>query len=149
MSAAASTSASSITITSAWPPSSIVHGFMSAPAIAARCLPTGIDPVNEILRTIGELMRYVDTSLGTPHTTLRHPGGKPASWNNRAIATTALGESSGPLMMIVQPAPSAETILRIAWLYGKFHGENAATTPIGSRSTYWRTPSVRAGITRP
>jgi hypothetical protein len=53
---------------------------------------------------------------------LRHPGGRPASWKRRAIATVALGASSGPLMMIVQPAPSAETILRIAWLNGKFHG---------------------------
>ena len=149
MSAAASTSASSHTITGEWPPSSIVHGFMSAPAIAASCFPTGIEPVKEILRTIGELMRYVETSLGTPHTTFRHPGGNPASWKSRAIATTALGASSGPLMMIVQPAPSAETILRIAWLNGKFHGENAATTPIGSFSTNWRTPSARGAMTRP
>jgi hypothetical protein len=52
-------------------------------------------------------------------------------------------------MMMVQPAPRAETILRIAWLNGKFHGENAATTPIGSFSTNWRTPSLRDGITRP
>jgi len=34
----------------------------------------------------------------------------------RAMATMAEGASSGPLMMMVQPAPSAETILRIAWL---------------------------------
>jgi len=67
----------------------------------------------------------------------------------RASATTALGASSGPLMMMVQPAPSAETILRIAWLKGKFHGENAATTPIGSFSTNWRTPSLLGWITRP
>jgi len=57
ISAAASTSASSQTITGECPPSSIVHGFMSEPAIAASCLPTGTEPVNEILRTIGELMR--------------------------------------------------------------------------------------------
>jgi hypothetical protein len=52
-------------------------------------------------------------------------------------------------MMMVQPAPIAETILRIAWLKGKFHGENAATTPMGSFTTNWRTPSCRGGITRP
>ena len=91
----------------------------------------------------------METSLGTPQTTFRHPGGRPASWKRRASATTALGASSGPLMMIVQPDPSAETILRIAWLNGKFHGENAAQTPIGSFSTSWRTPSARGGTTRP
>src|SRR6218665_2310229 len=49
-----------------------------------------------------------------PHTTLSTPGGRPASWNRRAMATTALGESSGPLMMIVQPAATAAAILRMA-----------------------------------
>jgi hypothetical protein len=39
--------------------------------------------------------------------------------------------------------------LRIAWLNGKFHGENAAQTPIGSLTTNWRTPSTRGAITRP
>ena len=57
MSAAASMSASSHTMTGECPPSSIVHGFMSEPAIAASCLPTGTDPVNEIFRTMGDWMR--------------------------------------------------------------------------------------------
>ena len=57
MSAAVSTSASSHTITGEWPPSSMVQGFMSPPAMAASCLPTGTEPVKEILRTMGELMR--------------------------------------------------------------------------------------------
>ena len=64
-------------------------------------------------------------------------------------ATTALGVSSGPLMMMVQPAPIAAAILRIAWLKGKFQGVNAAQTPTGSRSTNWRTLGCRGGITRP
>jgi hypothetical protein len=67
----------------------------------------------------------------------------------RAIATTALGVSSGPLMMIVHPAPMAAAILRIAWLNGKFHGVKAAHTPTGSRSTNCRTLAFRGGITRP
>ena len=65
------------------------------------------------------------------------------------MATTALGESSGPLMTMVQPAPSAAVILRMAWLKGKFQGENAAQTPTGSRSTSCLTPSWRAGMMRP
>ena len=51
--AATSTSASSNTITGAWPPSSMVTRFMCAPAIAASCLPTTVEPVNEILRITG------------------------------------------------------------------------------------------------
>jgi hypothetical protein len=105
--------------------------------------------VKLILRTTGLLIRCSDTSAGTPHTTFSTPGGRPASWNSRASATTALGASSGPLRMMVQPAPTAAAILRMAWLNGKFHGVNAAHTPTGSRSTSWRTPALRAGITRP
>ena len=122
---------------------------MCAPASAASCLPTGTEPVNETLRTMGDWIRYSETSPGTPQTTFSTPGGRPASWNMRAIATTALGASSGPLRMSVQPAPSAATILRIAWLNGKFHGVNAAHTPTGSRSTSWRTFGARGGMTRP
>jgi hypothetical protein len=112
-------------------------------------LPTGTEPVNDTLRTIGDSIRCFETSAGTPQTTFSTPGGRPASWNIRAIATTALGVSSGPLSTIVQPAPTAAAILRIAWLYGKFQGVNAAHTPTGSRSTNWRTFGSRGGITRP
>ena len=77
------------------------------------------------------------------------PAGRPASWNSRDSATTPLCASSGPFRTMVQPAPTAAAILRMAWLNGKFHGEKAATTPTGSRSTIWRTLSLRAGITRP
>src|SRR5690606_41891895 len=49
---------------------------------------------------------------GTPHTILSTPGGRPASWNICAIAITALGESSGPLRIMVQPAPIAAQTLR-------------------------------------
>src|SRR6266404_386509 len=149
ISAARSTSASSKMITGAWPPSSNVQRFISDPANEAISLPTATDPVNETLRTIGDVIRYFDTSEGTPQTTFRQPGGRPESWNSRASATTALGASSGPFSTMVHPDPTAAAILRIAWLNGKFQGEKPAQTPIGSRSTSWRTPSVRDGITRP
>ena len=144
-----SMSASSQTITGAWPPSSMVLRFIRPAALAASILPTPTEPVKVILRTMGLLIKWSDTSAGTPHTILSTPGGRPASWNNCAKATTALGASSGPLRIMVQPAPTAAEILRIAWLNGKFQGEKAAHTPTGSRSTSWRTPSTRAGITRP
>ena len=50
----------------AWPPSSMVVRFMYCAASAARCLPTGTEPVNEILRTSGEGIRCSETSAGTP-----------------------------------------------------------------------------------
>jgi hypothetical protein len=57
MVAAASTFASSNTMAGEWPPSSQVPRFMCAPASAASCLPTGIEPVKDTLRTMGEAMR--------------------------------------------------------------------------------------------
>ena len=50
---ASATSASSAMITGAWPPSSIVTRFICWPAIAANCLPTGVEPVKVILRITG------------------------------------------------------------------------------------------------
>ena len=79
MSAAASTSASSQTITGAWPPSSIVQRFIRLPASPPKSLPTCTEPVKLTLRTIGLLMRKSLTSCGTPQTTFRQPGGRPAS----------------------------------------------------------------------
>ena len=77
------------------------------------------------------------------------PGGRPASVKARASSATLAGVSSGPLMMMEQPAASAAAIFLTAWLIGKFHGVNAATTPTGSRSDIWYTFGWRAGITRP
>ena len=50
--------------------------------------------------------------------------------------------------MIEQPEDNAPATFRAGELIGKFHGENAATGPIGWRSTVWRMPSS-LGMTRP
>ena len=50
----------------AWPPSSIVIRFICSPASAASCLPTAVEPVNEILRIDRCGMRYSEISAGTP-----------------------------------------------------------------------------------
>ena len=52
-----SRSASSHTITGAWPPSSMELRFMCCPARAANCLPTAVDPVKVTLRITGCGMR--------------------------------------------------------------------------------------------
>ncbi len=61
-----SVSTSSNTKTGAWPPSSMVARFMCVPASEASNLPTGTEPVNEILRMVGEATRYSEISFGTP-----------------------------------------------------------------------------------
>src|SRR3954463_5584749 len=79
VSAVFSGSASPNTTTGECPPSSIVARFIPLAASCARCLPTGTEPVKEILRTIGEAIRCSETFAGTPNTRLITPGGTPAS----------------------------------------------------------------------
>ena len=50
--------------------------------------------------------------------------------------------------MIEQPAARAPPTFRDGWLIGKFQGENAATMPIGWRSTMYLIPWA-LGITWP
>ena len=107
VSAVFSGSASPNTTTGECPPSSMVARFMPLAASSARCLPTGIEPVNEILRTIGEAIRCSETFAGTPNTRLSTPGGTPASSKHRTSSTQPPGVSSEALRMIEQPAASA------------------------------------------
>ena len=149
VSAAFSGSASANTTTGEWPPSSMVVRFMPLAASCARCLPTGIEPVKEILRTASLASRCSETSAGTPNTRLSTPAGRPASAKQRTISTQAPGVSSDAFRMSEQPAASAPPTLRAGVSTGKFHGVNAATTPIGSCITSWRTPLPRPGTMRP
>ena len=127
----------------------MVARFMPLAASAARCLPTGIEPVKEIFFTIGDGMRCSDTSAGTPKTRLSTPAGTPASAKHLTSSTQPAGVSSEALMMSEQPAASAPAILRTGVSVGKFHGVKAATTPTGSCVTIWRTPFCRPGTMRP
>ncbi len=122
-----------------------------APSAASfmSCLPTGTDPVNEILRITGEAIRCADTSAGTPNTMAMTPDGTPASTSAAAIASADAGASSAGFRMQVQPAPSAAPSLRAGLPSGKFQGANAATGPTGSRTTVMRTPGDCCGSTRP
>src|SRR5215831_5817160 len=103
----------------------MVARFMPLAASPARCLPTGIEPVNEILRTSSLAMRCSEISDGTPKTRLSTPAGNPASAKQRTISIQAPGVSSEALRMSEQPAASAPPILRAGVSVGKFHGVNA------------------------
>src|SRR5229473_6189390 len=141
--AVATGSTSSHTITGAWPPSSMMAGFICSPASDAKRLPTGIEPVNVTNRTAGCGMRYSEISEGVPNTRLSTPGGTPASWKARTSCTAPAGVSSEAFKMMAQPEDSAPATFRAGELIGKFHGENAATTPIGWRRTVYRMPGSR------
>ncbi len=127
----------------------MVARFMPSAASLARCLPTGTEPVNEILRTASLRSRCSDTFAGTPNTRLSTPRGTPASLKQRTSSTQLPGVSSDALMMIEHPAASAAPIFRAGVRVGKFHGVNAVTTPTGSWITSWRVPLTRPGTIRP
>ena len=127
----------------------MVIGFMWRPAMAARCLPTEVEPVKEILRIVGCGIRYSEISDGTPKTSDRTPVGSPASASACTRNAQELGVSSGPFRITVQPAASAAPTLRAAWPMPKFHGTKPATGPIASLKASWCTPSARAGTMRP
>jgi hypothetical protein len=129
--AAATGSVSAQTMTGAWPPSSMMAGFMLAAARPAMCLPTGTEPVNAMNRMAGEAMTRREISSGTPNSTLSTPAGSPASANAWASWHTVPGTSSDGLITMEQPAASAAAILRIGPSAGKFHGTNAPTGPTG------------------
>src|ERR1051325_2378840 len=112
VSAVFSGSASPNTTTGECPPSSMGARFMPRAASSARCLPTGTEPVNEILRTIGQAIRCSETFDGTPNTRLITPGGTTASSKHFTSSTQPPGVSSDALMMIEQPAASEAAILQ-------------------------------------
>ncbi len=67
-------------------------------------------------------------------TTLKTPGGKPASSTSAANSSVEAGACSAGLTTIVQPAASAGAAFQDISRIGEFQGVIAATTPSGSRS---------------
>ena len=129
--AAAAGSASSNTMTGAWPPSSIDTFFTPSAQRCSSCLPTGTEPVKDTLRTMGEPIRWRAMRSESPVTRLTAPGGISASWQAWISAMQEPGASDAGLTITEQPAPSAAAILRAGSRAGKFHAENAAHTPTG------------------
>ena len=146
---AASTSASSKTMNGALPPSSSETRLTVSDACRMSSLPTGVDPVNVILRTSGEVASSPPTSSAGPQTTLSTPAGSPARRASSPIASADSGVEGAGLTTIVQPAASAGAALRAIIAIGKFHGVIAAHTPIGLRSVSSRRPSAGDGMTSP
>src|ERR1044072_2841146 len=113
----------------------MIAGFMYRPAISASDFPTGIEPVKVIRRIEDCGIRWLEISAGLPNTRFSTPGGRPASWKARTSCTAPAGVSSDAFRVMAQPDGSAAAPFRPGELIGKFHGENAATGPIGWRNT--------------
>ena len=128
---ASSISASSKTISGAFPPSSIAT-FLTVPAQSAiNFFPTSVEPV-KLSALITELeVIFSPIIFGFPTTTLRIPLGTPALSARTAIAKADRGVSVAGLIIMGHPAAKAGPALRAIMAMGKFHGVIAAVTPIG------------------
>ena len=132
--AAASRSASANTMCGDLPPSSKETRARceAAPAITAR--PVEVAPVKATLSTPGCATSGAPASSPKPVTTLKTPGGKPASSTSSANSSVEAGACSAGLTTTQQPAASAGATFQLISSTGEFHGVMAATTPTGSRS---------------
>ena len=146
---AASISASSKTMNGALPPSSIETFFTVRADCSISCLPTSVEPVKVILRTVGLLVISPPISDDAPVTTLNTPAGSPARSASSASASAEYGVCDAGLETTVQPAASAGPTLRVIIAEGKFHGVIEATTPTGSLMTTMRRSAKVCGITSP
>ena len=127
-SAAAWTSASASTTTGFLPPSSSCSRWPRREA-AWILRPTAVEPVNVTASTLVSATRWAPASK--PWTTLRTPGGRPASTKASARRAPINGVIGDGLNTTAFPAASAGPILRLARFSGKFHGVITATTPTG------------------
>ncbi len=97
-------------------------------------MPVAVPPVNATLSTPGCATSGAPASPPNPVTTLKTPGGNPASSISAANSSVEAGACSAGLTTIVHPAASAGATFQLISSTGEFHGVIAATTPSGSRS---------------
>ena len=69
-----------------------------------------------------------------PGTTLKSPGGAPASAKHFASSSAVIGVSSAGFSTTVLPQAIAGAVFQAAMMSGPFHGMMPPTTPSGSRS---------------
>ncbi|MNL37080.1 hypothetical protein D3C87_1592010 [compost metagenome] len=130
-STAASRSASSKTTKGLLPPSSRLS-FLPDPAVATRIArPTSVEPVKAIL-SIPSWSTISLPASPSPVSTLRTPGGSPASRASSAKASAVRGVNSAGLRTTVLPAARAGAIFQASISSGKFQGMICPTTPTGA-----------------
>ena len=126
---AASRSASSKTRNGALPPSSS-ESFLTCPAhCAISSLPTAVEPVKPILRTVGLPVSsppIAGASSASPVTTWKTPAGMPARSASSASASAESGVCSAGLHTIVLPAAERGRGLARDHRRGEVPGRDAA-----------------------
>jgi len=129
---AASRSASSNTRNGAFPPSSIDSRSRLGADSSINVRPTGVEPVNETLRSRGsDISGLVTADAERLVTTFSTPGGSPAPASSSVSRSMDSGVSFAGLTIIVQPAATAGPILRVPMASGKFHGVISRQGPTG------------------
>ena len=98
------------------------------------------EPVNEMRRTPGWRVSAAPTSSPIPWTTLKTPGGKPASATRSQSSEQESGDHSAGLRITVQPAASAGAVFHVESMNGAFQGVITTAGPLGMRTTRLRVP---------
>ncbi|MNF90604.1 hypothetical protein D3C84_731740 [compost metagenome] len=101
-------------------------------AVEPTAKPVGTEPVKDTLSVSGCSISAFPTAP-SPQTTLRAPGGRPASIASSEIRRMVSGVNSLGLMITLHPVTSADASFQIAIMVEKFHGTMPTTTPTGSR----------------
>ena len=127
--AAASRSASSKTMFGDLPPSSRVTLAMWSAASFMTCLPVSVEPVKATLSTPGWRTRAHPVVGPKPVTTLKTPGGKPASSKSLANSSVEAGVCSAVFTTKVQPAARAGASLQVEQEERRVPGRDGADHP--------------------
>lgn len=118
---AISRSASSNTMSAAFPPSSRLIFFKVVEARPASFFPTPVDPVKLNLLINGFVANSVAAARSLVVHTLMQAAGIPASTASLVRAKQECGVSLGGFMTTEQPAARAGATLRVIMAAGKFH----------------------------
>jgi len=105
----------------------------------------GVEPTKLSAATSACSSSASTTSL-SPCTTLNTPSGRPASWNNLAMSSDALGSRSLGLRMKVLPAAMAMGNIQHGTMQGKLKGVMPATTPSGWRMVQLSMPLATCSV---
>ncbi len=126
-------SASSNTTAGFLPPSSKCTRLSVAAPWAMIFAPVALSPTNAIALMSGCSVRALPAVSPSPLTTLRTPGGRPASSASCASRAPDSGAHSAGLWTTVHPAAKAGAIFQVESMNGVFQGVITATGPMGLR----------------
>jgi hypothetical protein len=98
------------------------------------------EPVNEMRRMRASPTSAAPTSSPMPCTTLKTPGGRPASSARSASSEHDSGDHSAGLRMTVLPAARAGAHFQVESMNGAFHGVMITAGPAGMRTTRFAVP---------